>query len=395
MSSTRTTYATLVAVVLTAATAVLCWMTGALATAAGNVSWSNGTDLPFRAHEAGGIGADGKVFVFGGYDVEYIGQTGNWRPRSRATSYDPATGTWTELAALPAFAAGSAAGATHIGTATDDSRYVYLAGGYPANKNGTGQLFGSKTVLRYDIANDRYDALPDLPFARGAGGLGLIGRELHFVGGSDNARETVSDHWALDLDNLAAGWKPRAALPSPRNHLATAVVHGRLFVAGGQVGENAAATTSDSLEAYNPATDKWNDEPSLPTALSHLGLATNGDVLYLLGGETAFTKPGTFAYTFNPATETWGPLTALPDKRSTGVAAFIDGVLYYAGGGRSKILYRGSTTGAPLPTPVPTATPVPGSTPTPTPKPGTTPKPNPTATPLPAKPTPEKLSEYE
>jgi N-acetylneuraminic acid mutarotase len=55
-------------------------------------------------------------------------------------------------------------------------------------------------------------------------------------------------------------------VPTPRDHLAAAVVGNRIYVIGGRV-DGSYAHNLDVNEAYDPATNRWQARAPMPTAL--------------------------------------------------------------------------------------------------------------------------------
>ena len=98
-------------------------------------------------------------------------------------------------------------------------------------------------------------------------------------------------------DPATDSWTSLAPMPTPREHLAAAVIGDRVFVAGGRAPANFA-----TLEAYSPATNTWQRLTDMPTARGGLGAAASGGKLYVFGGEA----PGVF-----PHNEEYDPL-AIP-----------------------------------------------------------------------------------
>ena len=289
--------------------------------------------MPIGRSEAHGTVIDGKLYVFGGY----LDRT--YRPTARADVYDPATNTWSRIADLPT-------GLTHCGTASD-GRVIYFAGGYPPGPNGHTQTFGTDHVFYYDPPTDSYIDLPSLPVARGGGGLALDGRVLHYFGGSDLNRNDTPTHWALDLDNLPAGWKTLAPLPAARNHIGAAVIDGKIYAVGGQQLQDQAADYRDEVDVYDPSTDRWTAVASLPVPRSHITNATmvrDGKIL-VLGGQTNGQDKLNHVTEYDPAADRWSSLTPLPGNRLSGVAASLGTGLIFAGGagnGFTKTTWIGS-----------------------------------------------------
>ncbi len=69
-------------------------------------------------------------------------------------------------------------------------------------------------------------------------------------------------------------------MPTPRNHIASAALGGRIYTTGGRTGQNL-----DVVESYDPARDSWRVEPSLGVPRSGHAAAVAGGRLIVFGGE--------------------------------------------------------------------------------------------------------------
>jgi N-acetylneuraminic acid mutarotase len=295
------------------------------------LSWREVAPTTVGRSEGMGAVVNGKLYLFGGYvDTTF-------KPTNRGDVYDPATNPWRQVASLPF-------GVSHMGTvAVGDS--IYFAGGYPAT--GTNQTFSTTAVWRYDTVADSFSNLPALPSARGGGALVALGRVLHFFGGSDAARKDAAQHWALDLNNLAAGWVVRAPLPLATNHVAGAVVDGKIYCIGGQQNQDSAAVQRAEVQMYDPATDRWTARAPLPLARSHITSSTfvrNGQIL-VLGGLGPGNRVINRVDSYNPVTNTWTQLTSLPSNRMSGVSDLLpDGRIVFTTGNMVKNTWVGTFT---------------------------------------------------
>jgi N-acetylneuraminic acid mutarotase len=270
-----------------------------------------------------GAVVNGKLYVFGGYvDTTF-------KPTRRSDAYDPATNTWTRVADLPV-------GSTHAGTVVDGNS-VYFAGGYP--ETATFQTYATTAVWRYDAVADAFTAMPALPAGRGGGALALLGRELHYFGGSDAARADAASHWSLNLDDLPAGWVSKAPLPLARNHVGGVALGGKIYAVGGQQGQNDASVFRDEVDVYDPAADAWTPAAPLPAPpRSHITNSTIvwGGQILTFGGEKAGHQVLTDVSCYAPAQNLWATPFRLPAGRLSGVAdALPDGRIIYAGGSSS------------------------------------------------------------
>lgn len=292
---------------------------------AGTLSWSQKA-TGFARAEAMRASIGGKLYVLGGY------VNGQYLSSPRFDVYDPNTNVWTQLGDMPQ-------GLTHAGVA-NDSRYIYVAGGYTVNAAGTGQVFAVNNVRRYDTQTATWTSLKNLPAARGGGALGLVNNTLYFVAGSDISRADKSDVWSLDLSNPNADWVTRASLPQARNHFGVAELNGMLYAVAGQTGQDAASVFRKNVYRYDPSTNVWTEVASLINQpRSHAAAATfvhNGKII-IAGGETDSGTPGVplllrNVESYDPATNTWSSLAPLPQARTSGVAAsFGDRIIFACG----------------------------------------------------------------
>ena len=293
------------------------------------IAWSTRAPSPIVRAEALRAVVGDKLYVLGGF-------SGDDGPVKRSDVYDPAADTWTQITDLPTRL-------THAGVAVD-GRDIYAVGGYVGiGATGYNQQFGTTAVWKYDVDANAWTAMPALPKAMAGGGAAVIGRFLHYFGGNDSNRTDAGDHFALDLDNPQAGWQSRAALSDPRSHFGTAVVGVKIYVVGGQHGNDDTLTTVTSVHAYDPATNSWSARASLPVAVSHIASAAvvvNGRII-TAGGETAHGNATDRVTLYDPATDAWSSITPLRAERFSGVAAFIGGAIYFTTGSSQTTTWKG------------------------------------------------------
>ncbi len=304
------------------------------------IDWSAVAAQPYANTEAQAATVGGRLYVFGGYDIEKRGAPCNcFTPTARAYVYDPAADAWSPIADLP-FPNGG--GITHAGIATDGAD-IFLAGGFYSNETNTGQIIGTREVWRYDVAADTYTPLPDLPVESGSGQLQYLAGQLHYFGGmegtgaQDEGGAAVGDHYVLDYAAFEAGgsptWTAAAPLPNPRHHMGSAVLNGRVYAVGGQLGYYGTAVPQASVHAYDPVADVWEARAPLPLARANLAVIAHEGRIIVLGGE--FDPPNgnvDDVTAYDPTADTWTELTPLPAERKVGVAGSLDGDLYYTTG---------------------------------------------------------------
>ncbi|WP_366523853.1 kelch repeat-containing protein [uncultured Algimonas sp.] len=73
-----------------------------------------------------------------------------------------------------------------------------------------------------------------------------------------------------------------APLPSPRQEIYATTFDGRIYTAGGLT--DGATVVKDDFLVYDPANNRWDQLPDLPSARHHITLSAVNGVIYALGG---------------------------------------------------------------------------------------------------------------
>jgi len=296
-------------------------------------AWETKAPSPIARYESNGAVVGGKVYVFGGFTGSNIQTT------ARSDLYDPATNTWKRIADMPVQL-------THS-PAVVVGEEVWLVGGFVGDHPGP----STADVWIYNTRTNAWRKGPSLPLRRGAGGAALVGREMHFFGGVDRAAGSnvfidEEEHWALNLDNLSAGWRKEANLPVPRNHLAGAALGGKVYAIGGQFNENESTGNRAEVHRFDPATDAWTRVADLPAARGHTtssAFVSEGRIV-VAGGTLNGKKPAADVTAYDPKTNVWVKLPSLPAGRKTPVAGLVGNAIVSttgSGGGATTTTWRG------------------------------------------------------
>lgn len=307
------------------------------------ITWTNaGQDQPYSNSEGQSEVVGGKMYTFGGFDS----RKECCSPTARAYVFDLGstnTNKWSRISNMPGQNGTPYGGVTHAGFTTDGED-IYWAGGYTANAVGNGQIFGTKEVWRYDVSDDSYSRLRDLPVERAGGQLEYLNGKLYYFGGTNLARtQDVGNLYVLDLSNQGAGWAEKAAMPNGRHHLASAVIGGQVYALGGQHGHDEVLAPQSDVHAYDPATDTWTQRAAMPKGLNHATSSTvvMGGRILTVGGQTNHGTGVADVNAYDPAADAWTSLTPLPVARHSGMAGVLDGGIYFTTGG-ARITYKGT-----------------------------------------------------
>ncbi|WP_019009265.1 NPCBM/NEW2 domain-containing protein [Deinococcus aquatilis] len=302
--------------------------------AATTINWTQRADAIKAVSEAQGAAVNGKLYIFGGFDS-------NLQTNARVQVYDPAANTWSAARDMPEQI-------TH-GAVAVDGQTIYMAGGFVGTHPGP----QTAHVWKYNVGTNTWSAGPNLPGARGAGALVKLDRTLHFFGGTERDladrniyKRDSPEHWVLQLDGGTA-WTVAAPLPNPRNHLAGAVLNGKIYALGGQHLGDEEAGNQSAVHLYDPANNTWTARANLPLPEGHINASTvtwNGRIM-VISGVTQRSAEVANVSEYDPAANTWTALTPLPAPRQSPVADVINGQLVVATGSLPSGAYATSWTG--------------------------------------------------
>jgi N-acetylneuraminic acid mutarotase len=172
--------------------------------------------------------------------------------------------------------------------------------------------------------------------------VGALGAYLYYARGWDWERlyrETLgripylnSQTATAPLGTRGVGvhWEEGAPLDTSRLQGGTAIVDGHVYVVGGLDGFG---RTLDSLEIYDLAKDTWTLGPIMPQAMHHPAIATDGKLIYVVGGFLGLSRQTVdMAWAYDPNLREWRELAKPGDFRGGAAATFLDGKLYLLGG---------------------------------------------------------------
>jgi len=120
-------------------------------------------------------------------------------------------------------------------------------------------------------------------------------------------------------------WLTKTPMPMARSRAASGVIDGILYVADGLNGVG-----TNTLQAYNPATDSWSILASMPASLYEGdGAGVIDGKLYVPGGWDSVSRlPVSNLFVYDPATNSWSSAASMSHLSGDGASGVIDGKLY-------------------------------------------------------------------
>lgn len=267
--------------------------------------WATRPAMPTRRAGLALIAFNGQLFAVGGV-------RGNDRATRAVEIYDPATDTWIEGASKPTATSNIA------GVALDDK--IYVPGGC-TNEDGK----ATDAFDIYDPKNDSWEQGAALPEARCGYGLVAYEDKLYLFGGWNG--EAFEDTIFIFSPQRNRWEVSKETMPQPIGYLGAAVLGEAIYIAGGYDGQNELNQTY----AFIPETGEWLEKAPLQEKRVGLGLVSNGQSLFAVGG--GWEQAVTATEQYDPAADSWSSFETPFNSqwRNMGVAT-INTMIYAVGG---------------------------------------------------------------
>jgi N-acetylneuraminic acid mutarotase len=230
----------------------------------------------------------------------------------------------------------------HHNMAATVNGILYVIGGEISPNGVANQGIFISNVYAFDPAAGTWTEKAPMPTARSAGATAVVDGKIYVAGG----RPPRGHDFAV-YDPAADTWTVLPDLPTQRNHLAAAGVGGKVYVIGGRFGGGVGSEMTDTVEMYDPMDTTWSRAASMPTVRAGVnGIAARG-CIYVFGGEGNDPHPrGLFPQNevYDPRMESWQSLEPIPTPvHGVTGAAYLDGWIHLPGGSVSRGGSSGST----------------------------------------------------
>ncbi len=227
-------------------------------------TWRDVADFPVVFHHPNIASVDDQLYVLG-----FHAGSGQRQGDGSAYAYDPGADTWTALTSMPP---GTERGASCV---TTYQGKIYVFG-------GTNDVALPDASI-YDPATDEWETLPFVPATRHHCVAAELNDKIYIVSGRDVVIEEVQAESYI-FDPVAKTYTEVAPILTPRGGAAGGLLHGRIFVFGGEGNVDDPRGIFHEAEMYDPATDTWHALPDMKVPRHGLGGAVIGDRIYLPAG---------------------------------------------------------------------------------------------------------------
>lgn len=175
--------------------------------AGGMGSWTTTTSLSVPRYFHAAALANGKIYVFGGYN--------NQGTTTSVEAFDPATATWSPRASMPTKRYRCSAGVVN--------GKIYVIGGSQAASPFT-------TNEMYDPLTDTWTSKAPLPVGTEGGAVAVVADKIFYVGGFPGFDPT-NDVWIYDASTDT--WKIGPNLAATRGSVSAGVYDSKIYALGG------------------------------------------------------------------------------------------------------------------------------------------------------------------
>ena len=148
------------------------------------------------------------------------------------------------------------------------------------------------------------------------------------VGGADERRPGRASR-SPAAERGASPWTLAAPMSQRRSYVAAAELGGRVYVAGGMVGETGRHLAT--FERFDPRSDAWTTLPRVPEPVRAAAGAAVGGTVYVIGGSTP-SGVGRQVYAYDTDRDRWHRAAPLPEPRFNHSAVVLAGKVYVLGG---------------------------------------------------------------
>jgi len=236
--------------------------------------------------------------------------------------YDPVTDSWSLKAADPVLR-----GQTAVGVMNNK---IYVAEGWDG-QFGSDSNAPTKVLEIYDPATDSWASGTSSLIARGLSATAVIGGKLYVAGGTAAGYANFADLEIYDPGTNT--WSTGASLPNQLTSAGGAAFNGKFYVVGGYVGPSAYNNQiTAAVQIYDPVLNTWSTGTPMPTARANMVVGVISGKLCVTSGNVADGSKDGSMVVYDSTTDSWSTAPAEPTGRANAAAVVLGNKLFVAGG---------------------------------------------------------------
>jgi hypothetical protein len=264
-------------------------------------TWEQNTDYPVLMAEQSGADLNGVHYVIGG-DSFATGEV-----EETVRYYDAATQTWQQAPSMQT--------PRRLAGAAEHNNDLWVIGGYTGGLSDT----GTTSVEVYDPGTDSWTSRANVPLTADGATAAVANGTLYVL---DDDGDMVS--W----NESSTSWESEPTNPLTRGVSASATgYNGDLYVSGGFSDEN-------GMVRFNTTSETWD------TTLSDMPVSKTGHEMVTVGSELWIYGSGDAVYSYDPASDTYSSEASIPVSHSFFAGSYSDGYIYSTGGAYDNASYR-------------------------------------------------------
>lgn len=217
----------------------------------------------------------------------------------------------------------------HHAVAIGFEENIYVFGGY------TDGWIAVDTTYIFNTKDEVWKKGQNMPRVKAAFTAQVINKKIFTIGGAstifEDGRRVEVVLGINEYFDLETGiWQEVMSMPTPREHLASAKIDGKIFVFGGR--SLTLNSNTDITEVYDSFSNTWSQKASMNLKRGGIAGASINEKVFVFGGET---NERTFHETeeYNPEKNKWQFIESMPTARHGLTAASISGKIFVIGGG--------------------------------------------------------------
>lgn len=173
--------------------------------------------------------------------------------------------------------------------------------------------------------SNRWTSLGQLPEATSGLAAAVYNDQIYMIAGQ-TAKGITGAVYSYNFTQKQ--WNSLAAKPTPVMDVTAALLGGLIYIPGGKL---SSGEMTNSVEAYDPTSNTWENRATLPVAESGYALVTFEGKLYLFGGWDGKEALAT-VYAYDPEMNQWTEKSAMPTAAAYAGAAVASGKIFVMGG---------------------------------------------------------------